>query len=222
MPRSLSSNPLVLLAAGFVVVATLAYVSGRDPAPPSWSPVENVAIPTPSAENVDPGFHARLMTLRDRLAASPDDTTALLEAARLEQDAHQLEAAADHYERLLALVPDRHQAWLDLANVYAGLGQWDEARAASERMLARFPGDASARYNLGAIAANGGDLPAAREHWTAVRDGDDSALAAQAIASLAQLDGRSAPRAPGNTDAQRNPHASLGQPVTARRVTTLD
>lgn len=229
MPRRLPSNALALLTGGFALFALLAYLRTSDSgAEPGWQAVETVspASPAPSADNVDPGFHARLMTLRDRLTASPDDTTALLEAARLEQDAHQLAASAEHYERFLALATERRQVWLDLANVYAGLGQWDDAREASERMLVYFPDDPSARYNLGAIAANGGDYDAARQHWTAVRDSHDEALASQAATSLAQLDGLAAspPRRPAERTggARSNPHADFGQPVMARRIADLD
>lgn len=212
----------LLIGTGFVLVAFFAYNRGGTEAS-VWTPVEEVAPPAPSAENVDPNFHARLMTLRDRLATAPDDTTTLLEAARLEQDAHQLDAAAEHYERLLAIAPRTHQVWLDLANVYAGLGRWDDARRASERMLERYPGDPSALYNLGAIAANQGDRAEAERHWTAVRDGDDGELAAQAEASLSQLGAFSAQPSPRRSTAARpNPHTTLGQPVVAHPVSSID
>src|SRR5690606_30006753 len=115
----------------------------------------------------------------------------------------------------------------DLANVYAGLARWEDARDVSERMLERFPDDPSAMYNLGAIAANQGDLDEARRWWTPVRDGADGALAAQAEASLAQLDGIAAapaarPASPRPASARPNPHAALGQPVVAHRVSVLD
>jgi tetratricopeptide (TPR) repeat protein len=228
MLKLATKTPTLLLAGGFVAFAALAYLQGQGPgAPdPGWTSVATAATaPEPSADNVDPGFHARLMTLRGRLAKAPDDAAALLEAARLEQDAHQLEQAAEHYERYLALDPDEHQAWLDLANVYAGLARWDDARDASERMLERFPDDPSARYNLGAIAANQGDADAARRHWESVRGGPDPALAAQAEASLAQLDGMASARPARSarpTAARPSPHAALGQPVVARRVGVLD
>lgn len=218
---------MLLLAGGFVLFAALVYLRTESgTSDPGWTSVEAAATPAaapePSADNVDPGFHARLMTLRDRLAKSPDDAAALLEAARLEQDAHQLDESAAHYERYLALVPDEHQVWLDLANVYAGLGQWDDTQRVSERMLEHFPDDPSALYNLGAIAANQGDADTARRHWTAVRDGTDAALAAQAEASLAQLDGMASARPRPSPTARPNPHAAFGQPVVARRVSVLD
>ncbi len=223
MQRLRSNSALLLIAAGFGLFAVLlllrAQGEGGASEPPAWTSIEEAVAPT--AQNVDPGFHARLMALRTHLDAAPEDTTLLLEAARLEQDAHQLDEAAAHYERYLTLVPRTRQVWLDLANVYAGLGQWDEARRVSEVLLDRFPDDPSAMYNLGAIAANGGDRDEARRRWASVRAGSDAALAAQATASLAQLDGRPIRAAPSAPRATPNPHAGLGQPVVARRLGSL-
>ena len=225
MHRSPPSNsPLLVVLGGFVLFAALAYLQGLEPGStdPGWTSVEAaVVVPEPSADNVDPGFHARLMTLRARLATPPDDAAALLEAARLEQDAHQLEQAAEHYERYLALDPGEHQVWLDLANVYAGLARWDDARRVSERMLEHFPDDPSALYNLGAIAANQSDADTARRHWTAVRAGSDERLAAQAETSLAQL-GALASAPARRASSRLNPHDGLSRPVVAHRVRSLD
>lgn len=224
MKRLLSNPTLLLLVAGFGLFALLVYLQGRDDTPspePEWTSVEEAVAP--SAENVAPSFHARIMTLRTQLAAAPEDTTLLLEAARLQQDAHQHEEAAAYYERYLVLAPQARQVRLDLANVYAGMGQWDEARRVSEALLERAPDDPSAMYNLGAIAANQGQREEARQWWERVRGGSDDALAAQAATSLAQLDGlpprQAAP--PTASRARPNPHAAPGQPVMARPVTSL-
>ena len=227
--KNLTSHPtLLLLAAGFGLFALLAYVQNRPASAPAqdWQPVADVA-PPPSADNVDPTFHARLMRLREQLETTPEDTTVLLDLARLEQDAHQHDRSAEHYERFLALSPRNHQVWLDLANVYAGQGLWDEARDASERMLEQYPDDPSAMYNLGAILANQGQADDARTWWTAVQSSDDTRLAEQATNSLAQLAGAqtasASPRAASATPSRpANPHtASLHQPVVAHRTSSL-
>jgi len=230
--KNLTSHPtLLLLAAGFGLFAVLAYVQGRETSPPAqdWQPVADVA-PPPSADNVDPTFHARLMRLREQLEATPEDTTVLLDLARLEQDAHQHDRSAGHYERFLALSPRNHQVWLDLANVYAGQELWDEARDASERMLERYPDDPSAMYNLGAIFANQGQVEEAKQWWTTVQESDDPRLAEQATNSLAQLAGvqtasaspRPASSRSSSASRPANPHtASLHQPVVAHRTSSL-
>lgn len=231
MKRFTSNPTLTLLAAGFGLFAVLAYTQMSAAPAPSSSPVVNAATPAapPSADNVDPSFHARLMALREQLTTAPDDTTALLQAARLEQDAHQLPDAAEHYERFLTLHPRNHQVWLDLANVLAGDGRWDDALRASESMLEHYPDDPSAMYNLGAIHANQGRPDDARRWWTSVRDGADPTLAERATTSLAQLAGT--PTASASTNARptpsgaprANPHTAspLHQPIAARPVRGL-
>lgn len=229
--KKLTSNPtLLLLTAGFGLFFVLTFVRANQPAPSPASPVVPAAVPAPppSADNVDPTFHARLMTLRERLTETPGDTTLLLQAARLEQDAHQLDASAEHYERFLALSPRNHQVWLDLANVFAGQQRWDEAERVSEEMLERYPDDPSAMYNLGAIHANQGRYDEARRWWEPVRDGADTKLAAQAATSLAQLTRAASSRATAApttapSAGRPNPHAAqpLHQPVVARRLSSL-
>lgn len=186
--RDLLTRQPLLLVAGLLALVVLIFVLQRD-APETLAPTPEAASVQPSADNVDPAFHARLMTLRQRVESAPRDTSALLELARLQQDGHQFTEAAATYERVLALAPEHRQARLDLALVYAESGRWAEARAATDALLARDPDDPAARYNLGAIAANQGDYDTAREAWTAVtgqtRDPD---LAQQAAASLQQLE----------------------------------
>lgn len=220
--KLLRLNPaLLLLLGGFALFLVLGYARSMEGASaPAPAPVRPAAPPpAPSAENVDPGFHARIMTLEQRLAGSPNDTLVLLQLARLQQDAHQDAEAAAHYERYLALAPASRQPWLDLASVYAGLGRWDDAAGTMDRMLERFPNDPSARYNLGAIAANQGRFDEARRHWEAVRDQrEDPALAAQAVASLARLGDVARPSTPTAQTASRRP-LPPGHPVVARPVT---
>ncbi len=217
------SPSALLLAGGFVLLALFAYLPSRNagsPPAPNWTSVEEAVAP--SSENVDPSFHARLMTLRTQLDAAPEDTILLLEAARLQQDAHQHEESAASYERYLALAPDNRQVWLDLANVYAGMGRWDEAQRVSNALLERVPNDPSAMYNLGAIAANQDNPTEARQWWARVRDGSDTALATQATNSLAQLDRSSSGQTTQRPAASRPPpHAAPGQPVMAHPATSL-
>ena len=142
------------------------------------------------------------MTLQRRVEEAPEDTAALLALAHFRQDGHQLEEAADAYERLLALVPDHRQAHLDLALVYAEAGRLDDARRVTRALLARHPEDPAGRYNLGA-----------RRLWTEVAaQSRDAGLAAQARSSLAQLDalasGASPP--PSSGPAPAPPAASSG------------
>ncbi|SRR5690606_4788509 len=181
---------LILLGGAVLALLVVAYFVQAPPAqPPAPDPVEAAAPVEPTAENVAPSFHSQLMTLRQRVAESPEDTTHLIRLARLQQDGHRLEEAAASYERLLELAPDHRQAHLDLALVYGELGRWDDARRVTEALLARDADDPAGLYNLGAIAANQGDYDQARTVWTRVQaQTRDAGLARRAASSLQQLD----------------------------------
>jgi cytochrome c-type biogenesis protein CcmH/NrfG len=179
--------------AGLVVVALAGVVAYYVSAGPASEPVEQAAQPSqtevaPTAQNVAPEVHAQLMTLRRDVEAAPRDTALLFELARMEYDAHQLEPSVATYERLLAIAPDHRQAYLDLAQALVTLGRPDEAMRAMDRLLVQYPGDLAATYNLGAIAANAGDVATARARWTIVAASDDDAMARRATESLAELD----------------------------------
>ncbi len=200
-----------------VVVLGAVYVAGTGgPAPVATAPPPADTTVAPTAENVDPTIHARMMALRAEVEAAPADTAKLLALARMEHDAHQFEAAAATYERLIALAPAHRQAHLDLAQAWAAMGRWADARAAMERMLARFPDDPSGLYNLGAILANQGDYAAARPYWARVRTQTaDPELAQQAAASLERLDALAAapPAATPPGGAPPLPPGAAGNPL---------
>lgn len=144
----------------------------------------------PSAENVDPSFHARVMSLEQEVEAAPTDTSLLLELAHLRQDAHQMVEAAEAYERLLEVAPDHYQARLDLALCYAELGRWNDALLTTEAVLVAKPNDPAALYNIGAIHANQENFEDARVAWERVAaQTEDADLAMRARQSLSQLSG---------------------------------
>ena len=188
-----------LLGVALVALVLVVFL-GREGPPPGDAPRLTSATPppTPSADNVAPSFHAQLMTLQEAVEEAPADTARLLALARFQQDGHQLAEAADTYERVLAVAPEHRQAHLDLALVYAELGRPADARRITEALLDRYPDDPSGRYNLGALHANAGDYDEARRLWDGVAaQADDPSLAAQARASLDQLDAlSSAPARP--------------------------
>lgn len=195
--RRLIRDPRAVIPVGvglIVIAAAAAYlIAARPAAPPDRAEPVSEAMPEPSAQNVDPVVHARLMTLRRDVEAAPRDTALLFELARMEYDAHQLEPAVATFERLLAVAPDHRQAYLDLAQALVTLGRPEDASGAMERLLDRYPGDLAALYNLGAIAANQGDNDGARRHWTQVAAANDAEMARRASESLAELERMAAP-----------------------------
>jgi predicted Zn-dependent protease len=184
--------------AGFVLFAAIWFglkrgsVADAIPAPPTNPKPAHAETAVeafqPDRNNVDPSTHSQIETLRLRLAESPDDTTHLLQFARLLQDAHQPEEAARHYRHYLALRPNNRQAWLDLTQTYGERGRWDDALEAVDAMLARYPDDPSGLYNRGAILANTSRFEDARAVWTKVAGQiDDPGVAAMARQSLNKL-----------------------------------
>jgi tetratricopeptide (TPR) repeat protein len=201
-----------LAAAALLALVAGAYLLRRPAAPPdpvAVTPVEGG--PAPSAQNVDPVVHARLMSLRREVEAAPADTSLLYELARMEHDAHQFEAAVGTYERLIAVAPHHRQAYLDLAQSLVSLARWDDARGAMERLLTRFPDDPAGLYNLGAIHANQGRYGQARLLWDRVAaQTRDVELARRASESLTELERLASSGAPAPAAAPALPPGADG------------
>lgn len=195
-----------LIGLGLLLVAVIVITfrsSGADPSSDGPYLQEVVADATePSAENVAPSFHARVMALEDELESTPQDTSLLIELAHLRQDAHQLEEAVSLYERVLEIAPNEKQVLLDLAVSYGGLDRWDDALQTTEELLERFPGDPSGLYNLGAIYANQLDFDQAKSTWELVAAQTVNAeMAGLAMQSLSQLASSATPGpSPGPVD----------------------
>jgi len=178
------------LGAAFLCIVVLVFLFRSDEGTEqaTITPLESAPV-EPSADNVDPAFHSRLMVLEREVEESPTDTTKLLELAHLHQDAHQMAEAAEAYEQLLEVVPDHRQAYLDLALCYTEVGRLEDAQTTTDALLERYPNDPAGLYNLGAIHANQEQYREAREIWGRVQtQTEDAQLAAQATASLAQLE----------------------------------
>lgn len=158
------------------------------PAAVSEVAVAGGALPGPDHGRLAPAFHARLEEARRRARAHPDDDEAGLALARLLHDAHQLEEAAGQYRAYLEHHPDVRDVWFDLTDCLGQLGRWREAQAAMKAWRAKAPDDREARYNLGVIAANLGDVAGARTWWSSLTAGGSDSLAVLARSNLARLD----------------------------------
>lgn len=127
-------------------------------------------------------------SLKERVEASPNDSTLLNHLAQILHDASRYEEAAVYYNKYLELAPKNIQGWLDLANVYAAVQEWEKALDASQSLLDFVPDHPSAMYNMGAIHANLANIDEATRWWTQVRDQQtDPDLAAQAAQNLKQI-----------------------------------
>jgi tetratricopeptide (TPR) repeat protein len=92
--------------------------------------------------------------LRARLRDAPDDAALHAELADLLARRGDLEPAAEHYRRTVALDPASAAAQNNLAAVLSRLGQWDQAVVHYREAARLEPGIASIRVNLaGALIA---------------------------------------------------------------------
>lgn len=158
------------------------------------SPHPATASPSTASASVAPLFQARVEELEARVAAEPENGTALLELARLLHDGHRAADAVPYYRRARALRRDDAQVIFDLASAHAEMGDWEAAASALLERLDDDPGDAVALYNLGAVRANQGrNEEADRLLVQAQGATSDGALLARISKALARLRGGEAP-----------------------------
>jgi tetratricopeptide (TPR) repeat protein len=153
---------------------------------------ESSSIPTatiaPTSENVTDTYYHEIFVLEEKLSRTPEDTLSMRQLGRLFQDGHKMTDADHWYSEYLKRHPRAKQVWLDLSATRASDKRWKEAEEAIESMLVRYPNDASAQYNLAAIAANTGDLKRARKMWEDLaQQTSDATIAGMASRSLTRL-----------------------------------
>lgn|GEM_PF-1341020 len=180
--------PALLAGAALLVAGLYAFTRPDAPATPvpaAGAPDSTVA---PTADNVDPAVHGRLMALRARAEAAPDSAAPHLALGRFLQSAHRPAEAAEAFEAALERDAGDRQTWLDLTNAYGAAGDWPAAARAADRMADRFDSDGAALYNAGAAYANAGDADRARQRFASATRAADATMAAQARDALARLD----------------------------------
>ncbi len=180
---------LPALAVGAVLLVAGLYALTGDDAPTTSAPVAAAPDTTvsPTADNVDPAVHGRLMALRARAEAAPDSAAPHLALGRFLQSGHRPAEAAEAFEAALAREPLDRQTWLDLTTADGAASDWPAAARAADRMAERFESDGAALYNAGAAYANAGDADAARRRFESATRASDAAMAAQARDALARL-----------------------------------
>jgi Tfp pilus assembly protein PilF len=100
------------------------------------------------ATNVDLALHS----LDEALRKDPQNRRALLYRGEAKERVARYAAAADDYERRLALSPGDPEALRALLRVTAGVGAFDRLRRILDGLLASHPGDPEARLGLGILA----------------------------------------------------------------------
>jgi len=143
---------------------------------------------TPTGDNVADSYFHEIFVFESKLKENPSDTLAMRQLGRLLQDGHRMNEAISQYESYLALRSKAKQVWLDLAASRAGDKRWTEAEEGILAMLKVYPGDEAAEYNLGAIAANAGDMKKAEAIWKKLSEtASDGTIKAMAQLSLSRV-----------------------------------
>ncbi len=135
-------------------------------------------------------------SLRDAIAANPDDTVALVSLANLVSTKGNYREAIDSYERAIALNPEDASVRRAFALALSESGNLADAEVQYERVLNGNPTDAEALYFLGDLYAGwhpprAAEAAAAFERVIAVAP--DSVSASQAEIALARLRGEASP-----------------------------
>lgn len=142
----------------------------------------------PSKANVRQDFIHLVEKLKEKVNKNPDDTSQVLDLARLLADAHQLKDALPLFQRYLRKAPGNIEVLLELSICYFNLGDMESARSTTQKILSIDAKNTMAMYNLGAIYANQGKKEEAKSVWNDLAkrfpNSDDAARAKESLARL--------------------------------------
>lgn len=126
-------------------------------------------------------LEAALAAAKAGAAAVPEGAGLLLRLARMLRDAGQQDAAAETFERLVALPRPSRQAWLGLTEALLAAGRPAEAEAAARRGIAAVPGFRELQAQFGALVLDrAGEAAAGAALASAM--GEEGSVAAVALA----------------------------------------
>lgn len=121
------------------------------------------------AENLDGLDPPRLAAVAERVAEGrPDDPQAWVFVGRARFEAGDALGAASAFRRALERNPDAAQIWTWLGESLTAAQDGTvgaDAEAAFRQAISRDPEQGAARYYLGRLAIERGDITSAREHW---------------------------------------------------------
>jgi tetratricopeptide (TPR) repeat protein len=110
--------------------------------------------------------------LQALIQKNPKDTSATLEFANSLYDVGFFDRAAELYERYLAIAPGNADARVDLGTAYYNMALADSAKRTGliakaescfQVVVRTTPGHQMARFNLGIVRLQQGDMPGARD-----------------------------------------------------------
>ena len=120
---------------------------------------------SPNKENVIENVKHQLEMLKKEVDKNPKDTLAIREYADMLAAAHKPDEAITYYNMILNTNPKRTDILFSLAFVYYNMKDYLNAEKVTNRILLSDEDNLQAKYNLGAIAAAGGDKEKAKLIW---------------------------------------------------------
>lgn len=90
-------------------------------------------------------------TLRKVLAATPDNTEALLQLAELYENSNRSDDALAYFQRVIEIDPTEPDVYLKASSILQKLGRYDEALKTTQKALALEPSSPSIRVHLGLL-----------------------------------------------------------------------
>ena len=142
----------------------------------------------PNKENVMENIKHQLDMLKKKVDENPKDTMALREYADLLASAHKPDEAITNYNKILNVNPARTDILFSLAFVYYNRNDYLNAEKVTNRIFLYDKDNLQARYNMGAIAAAGGDIEKAKLIWNKlIKEHPNSETSKLAQSSLNKL-----------------------------------
>jgi len=153
----------IILLAAVAVAVMVREESPRTAQSPTATPPPSEAAP--SKENVSSSVRETITHLRELVKNDPTNTRNILELARMLQNAHNTQEAADYYAKGLALGGGNDSARIDYSLCLFEMGRIKESLEQNRIVLRRNPRNSQALYNIGAIHANTGARDSAEVYW---------------------------------------------------------
>ena len=125
------------------------------------NPVQN----PPGKENVSNEIKHQMDMLKKEVEENPGDTLKMKKYADLLTAAHRSEEAVIYYYNILNINPRRTDILSSLAFIYYNQKDYNKAADLTGKVLLYEPDNTQAMYNLGAIAASGGNKAEAKKRW---------------------------------------------------------
>lgn len=125
---------------------------------------------SPGKGNVSDEFYQTMETLRRKVEADPDDTTALKEYADYLTAAHQFDGAIPVYQEILKKNDKRTDVYYALTFIYFNKRDYDKAENMTNKILSYDKNNLQAKFNTGAIAYARGNNDKAKDVWNNLID----------------------------------------------------